>query len=830
MNEGENYDSNQPGSNDQRYESSNISTASFPHKLRTSQSHLRVDSESEAEKQISTVLEHIKTDWPALCQKECVPVEIAIQLLDTSSVGKAHEYRQFQQTHKYLQDSLKAIVHEHHQAFNSSIGAFHKIQTCILSAQKRVQSLKESINQSKANIATTDPELKKLAIASQNYNDLIHMLSEIEELRLVPDQLETQISEKKFIAAVDTLQAAIRRIKVPELDEIRALSDIRNYLTSQQTALTDILIEELHDHLYLKLPYCQERWQIIAESQRTLYKDKVDKKIPLKPFYEALESMDLTGASLESTSISPEANSFCYIQLLLESLSRLGCLELIVNKIKQRLPVELFAIVNETNSEVDLKHPSSLRGSVTNSLDDHSFDSREKNIQSEIIHDLLGTLYAKFESIAENHRIVHEVIKAISQREGIQDSLKLLGGFRELWNLYQNEIQSILHNCVTTDADVYQFTSSKLGPSRQESKKESLFRFSDTDTKSTQLTIEYQELDVLIRSAMPGLISSEKQGPDGKKPSLKPERYLGRSISRKDVISTGYDTKSNGIESNKSLIEPSVFNMSLLLPPTLGFLQKLKLIVPPGSEIITSTLTTFLDNFLVNVFLPQLDETLGKLSDRLIEKSDAFQQDPQWGSVCRRPIFKGTTNFFNIIMAFSRMLDTIPHDQALSQLIITQMMRYYDHCYSWYKSLTSKLPRSEGTSLKRSAFLSCNQGSIQSIMQKLWVSQDSVEFDEKQIEEEVFQLILHTNETRLQPDDILSDGEKISSLCMLYSSMKWLAVKIQRLRYITRNDNDSSRTTMKKPITRRWSLANDISRDQTGQDCVYLPLTEETAV
>lgn len=26
-------------------------------------------------------------------------------------------------------------------------------------------------------------------------------------------------------------------------------------------SLTDILIEELHDHLYLKSPYCQDRWK-----------------------------------------------------------------------------------------------------------------------------------------------------------------------------------------------------------------------------------------------------------------------------------------------------------------------------------------------------------------------------------------------------------------------------------------------------------------------------------------------------------------------------------------------------------------------------------------
>lgn len=31
------------------------------------------------------------------------------------------------------------------------------------------------------------------------------------------------------------------------------------------------------------------------------------------------------------------------------------------------------------------------------------------------------------------------------------------------------------------------------------------------------------------------------------------------------------------------------------------------------------------------------------------------------------------------------MLDTIPHDQVFTRLIITQMITYYDKCVGWYK-------------------------------------------------------------------------------------------------------------------------------------------------
>lgn len=822
--EADDYD---PYGNDygDRYGAPPIPTNTTP-ATRNQHSRPRRAPESKAEKEIGVVLEHIKSDWPAMCQNECLPVHVALQLLDTSSVGRAHEYREFERTHRYLQESLKAIVHEHHQGFNSSIGTFHKIQSSIHASQKRVRTLKESLGQSKASLVTADPELKKLAIGSQNYDDLIHTLSEIEDLRLVPDQLEARISEKRFLTAVDILQTALRRIRVPALDEIGALNDLRSYLTNQETALTDILIEELHDHLYLKSPYCQERWQTLAKEQGALGREKTDKVASIRPFYEVLDTMDLTEQIVEEPSRNPEADTFYYIELLVESLNKLGRLESAVNTIKQRLPVELFGIVNETNGEIDQKHPSSLRGGLSQTQGNQAFGARENNIRADVIYDLLWTLYAKFEAIAESHRVLNDVVKAIVRREGVTNSSALLGGFRELWNLYQNEIRSLLHNYVTTDADVYQFNSSpKLGGSKQDSKRETLFQFADADSKSVQMTTEYQELEGIIRAAVPGLMSGRKQGPDGKKLPNRMESTTERHESRR-IASTAFDAKNGVIGAHKSLVEPSVFNMSLLLPPTLGFLQRLKIIVPPGSDLVTSTLTSFLDNFLLNVFLPQLDETLGKLSDSVFEESDSFQQDPQWSKVARRPVFKGTSAFFALITAFCRMLDTIPHDQALSQLIITQMMRYYDRCCDWFRSLVSRVRDSDGTTLKLSASLAQGPGDIHDTMQKLWTSEEA---DRQQLEKETGLLILQTNETPLRLDDIIQDREVISSLCVLYTSMKWLAIKIEQLRHITRNDADSSRTNA-KPATKRWTLLNDVTRAQDDQVPVYLPMTQETVV
>lgn len=40
----------------------------------------------------------------------CVPVHIALQLMDHSSLGRGGDYQDFQRTSKSLQKALKAIV------------------------------------------------------------------------------------------------------------------------------------------------------------------------------------------------------------------------------------------------------------------------------------------------------------------------------------------------------------------------------------------------------------------------------------------------------------------------------------------------------------------------------------------------------------------------------------------------------------------------------------------------------------------------------------------------------------------------------------------------
>lgn len=335
---------------------------------------------------------------------------------------------------------------EHHQGFNSSIGTYHKIQSSISSSQNRVRNLRNSLEDAKSGLLSTKPELKGLATSSQKYDDIIQLFSQIQEIQSLPEKLELHISDKRFLAAVHVLHDAFRLLRRSDLENIGALADIRAYFSNQETSLTDILIEELHDHLYLKSPYCSDRWKPpVSDSDNT---GSVNPAVSVangstweRPIYSFLARLDASSPMVEDGSRNPEADTFYYIQLLIEALNKMGNLDVAVDRIEQRLPVELFAVVDKTNAEVDAHYPNLSRTLASHDVK-AELPAQNIELHGHVLSEFLWALYAKFESIAEGHRVVHDVIAGIVERESISKSSKLVGGFKEMWKLYQSEVRT----------------------------------------------------------------------------------------------------------------------------------------------------------------------------------------------------------------------------------------------------------------------------------------------------------------------------------------------------------------------------------------------------
>jgi len=115
-----------------------------------------------------------------------------------------------------------------------------------------------------------------------------------------------------------------------------------------------------------------------------------------------------------------------------------------------------------------------------------------------------------------------------------------------------------------------------------------------------------------------------------------PGLVLQRERMKADIslIGIGKGIMDSTVTGHKSLIAPDPFNIVYLLPPTISFLERVKELIPyvsyqpwltiTRSSLVSSTVTSFLDDFLVAVFLPQLEDTVSDAFSRITD-DDTFQ-------------------------------------------------------------------------------------------------------------------------------------------------------------------------------------------------------------
>ena len=56
------------------------------------------------------ILQSIQREWDFMASEDCVPVQVALNLMDTSTLGRAEREPEFLNVHNQIQETLKSIV------------------------------------------------------------------------------------------------------------------------------------------------------------------------------------------------------------------------------------------------------------------------------------------------------------------------------------------------------------------------------------------------------------------------------------------------------------------------------------------------------------------------------------------------------------------------------------------------------------------------------------------------------------------------------------------------------------------------------------------------
>lgn len=863
--------------------------------------------------EIDAVLDQVKDGWEFVIDPNFNNVDLALQLLDKSSMGK--DMDSFRRTKNMLSKALKGSVDKHYQSFAASLPHHASLLGHLGAAQTEISAARSAVLEAKESLGSRRADLVQLWNRGQMLEEMIKLLDQIEHLKTVPDLLETLMSEKRLLQAAILLVRSLKIINKPDMLEIGAVSDLRSYLNSQESALKEILIEELQSHLYLKSFWCESRWAAYVPNQRNFPKVEFENEIEGRPSEDELNSPtsptgrqsrltrflndlslrandppydtndnkhsgNINGASATmsssnsssaiylSSNLNPEADSFAYMETLLESLAVLGKLGNALDNVAQRVPGEIYALVETTLSEVEERAEFGRRRSMfalnanmgrsegaymfstnltlpviattrtkgppfkSSTLRLTALESLAKRLDHEILMDLFWTLYSKLDAVAQGFRVVAEVVNRIGSRRDYKDSSGTKPGMLfplpEMWNHVQAEVRTLIQDYLT---DEQQGSSANRNPISSinevlrdgkfnRDRIKPVFRFSDTDMKLTYKALKPHEdgLTRVLKDTMPGLAPT------------------AAGETSQAILSSTADDRLIGVDQHhRLLIRPDAFHVTVLFQPTLSYLQRISEILPSGI-VPTQASSAVLDEFVLKVYLPQLEEKVSDLFHDAVTGSEAFQPDPLSWRLSTEPLVKACTNLMALINSLCSMLNSSPfHRENYSRLILGVVIQFYQRCSDRFQVLTSTL-QEEVVREPRIALAAqwAQRPELQPCFTELMEMEEQGQAKLQQLYRQETHIEMEfLGERMVTREDLISSTKTLAALASLHRSVSWFSSELNAMK--PKQDDPSSSLlspTNLEPATGLTPTFPPIPPVSLGSDPEWfsLPLSREMSL
>ncbi|KAI0068285.1 hypothetical protein BV25DRAFT_1793562 [Artomyces pyxidatus] len=906
---------------------------------------------------IDAVLDRIKDEWEFVIDPEFNPVDLALQILDESSSGK--DMNSFRRTKLMLSQALKGSVDKHYQAFAAALPHHSSLLNHLGTTQDQIKGARAALQESKDALGQKRADLVQMWTRGQTLEEMLRILDQIERLKLVPDVLESLMSEKRLLQAAVLLVRSLKTINKQDMLDVGAVADLRGYLNGQEAALREILIDELHNHLYLKSFWCEIRWAAYTVNQQSMPKvefedeplisDSYSQPPPATPTSPAtpaspsarptrlsryLHNLALRpndppddleepsfrsstsasgipsngsssnlptglgatgsltsltnlangpqGGSVHAQNRNPETDSFTYIETLLESLAVLGKLGSALDIVSQRLPSEIFSLVEATVDEVGERAEYGRRSSllVSNAASPHTkahsayifaskpavtsglgmdipsallgpsrvgkgslmsalqlrlsaLESSAKHVDHEVLRDMFWTLYSKLDAVMQGLRVVYEVANRIGSRRDFKDSTGAKPGslfpLAEIWMPVQGEVRTLLNDYLT---DEEQGVMSGRNPissindvlregrfSRDKSKH--VFRFADTDLKQSikALRTHEDELNRVLRDTVPGLVQGSSE-----------------TAVQATLSTVGTDERLLGADQHhRLLVKPDAFHVSVLFQPMLAFMDRVAEVLPSGLEAARAS-SAVMEEFVLKVYLPQLEEKVSLLFHQAVTGSDAFQPDPSSFWLSSEPLINASTQLMALINSLCAMLRTTPfHRDNYARLILTVVIQFYQRCSDRFQALvTTNNPQNlEIDPVVASAAQWAQRSDMNVCLSDLY---NTPEHDiarrrelcrrEREIEAEIM------GDNSVSKENLVTPLRNISALSNLYRSVAWFSAALNQLKAVPGDSISPTSPQRMEPVSAVTPFTPYLPSlvPITADEQLQLPLSREMAL
>ncbi|ELU43372.1 exocyst complex component sec8 [Rhizoctonia solani AG-1 IA] len=756
------------------------------------------------------------------CEGKFNPVSLALALLDDSSVGR--DLDSFRRTKGMLERALKGTV----DTFAASLPHHSKLINLLTETQKHIAETRSCLIDARAALSHQRADLVQLWSRGQTIEEMLRILDEIDRLKNIPDQLESLMSEKKLLQAALLLVRSQKTITNAELMDIGALTDLRSYLSGQETvgplfppsrwaaykpgqeslpdlgpgsssndelpiispfgAMPQALAKYLTD-LNMR-PVSDAPFSVSDDPRQSVVEPPGSRTHSRNPSLSARPTSVVDPTPTVKTPDNIESNSFLYIEMLLEALAVLGSLGGALDTVNQRLNVEIFTLVESVISDVHERAEFVRRGLEQSqpgagntgsgggiyvfvgegpgALRLAALEGAAKKVDHEILRDLCWTLYSKLDAVVQG--------RDFKDASGINPGQ--LFPLANAWSSIRSEVRNLLHDQISDEGSGVTAGRNPISSINEilrtgkfgRDKTKGAFHFADTDPKPVNRALRTHEEGItqVLRATVPGLITS-----------------LAGEASAGTQFTTGPDASEHRL-----LVRPDAFHVSVLFQPTLAFLERAAACLPDGVAEGVGGMgggSLFLDDFVVRVYLPQLEEKVSDLFHQAVGGLDAFHEDTHSGRISEQPLVKASMQLMALINSLCIMLQATPlHRENYARLILGVIIQFYQRCYERFLDLVS-----------RSTFSGENSSIAAKWAQRPEVAACLGELYSTPLHEINQRRTLCKQETRVEltflanaivgKDDLLPHVRDLTALGSLYRSLTWFITQLLGMK-LTLND------------------------------------------
>lgn len=508
-------------------------------------------AKDEAVTGLKEIYSTIRYDWPRILEDDANPIELAVALLDDSSVGLAHRYNEFQRLKKSTEGALRRVVHEHYELFNNSIGSYHMLLSTLDKSQQDSESIRNFLRTSNKEMHDRSAVLAEMSETSARYAELIDIIDAMQELNKIPDQVEQLTNEKKLHEVYDIISNGYKTAERYSLWSLPAMGDIKSYLEQQSNKLYDMIIDELQNEIYLKNNSSISNtgvslWQSIIEStspQMASFKallklENLEQYVHNSANLDILEVVDYLTApvsefltlqlsELHEDSLKNDGaidyttflkmnssnESFYYMYMLLVTAFKLGRLHQVVETLIESNQLELHGLVNRVTEEVKLRNGYAISklNKIQSFEQDSLLDVMAHNNFSDsavvILQELFGSVTIRCLLAFQKHKIVDEIASVVGPARSAKSATATAYSKNVLrvWDSTKKELLNLIISYIYDDGPLDSGISLVDKPDHRKvgkiSKQRKLFRFEDVDWSTTKSA---QELHDAIGDIFPG--------------------------------------------------------------------------------------------------------------------------------------------------------------------------------------------------------------------------------------------------------------------------------------------------------------------------------------